>query len=109
MKHTNNHKRGVRGRPEKDLDPREEVEKGHELMSKINLDDKPCNVEVDVNVNVNVERRQIGDDGGKNDEAITTAYNQEQSQKAMSMMMLTVMSENYKNNDGDAFDNESND
>ena len=42
-------------------------------MSKINLDDRACDVKVDVNI----ECRQIDDDRGNNDEVITTAYNKE--------------------------------
>ena len=41
--------------------------------------------------------------------AILTAYNGERSRKAMSTMMSTATSENYENNDGDAFDDESDD
>ena len=37
------------------------------------------------------------------------AFNEERSQKTMSTMMSTVTSENYKNEDGDAFNNESDD
>ena len=40
---------------------------------------------------------------------IMMAYNKEQCQKVRLMTMLTVMSENYKNNDRDAFDDESDD
>ena len=35
------------------------------------------------------------------------AYNKEQSWKAMLMTMSTATSENYENDDGDAFDDES--
>ena len=37
-------------------------------MSKINLDDQPCDVKVDVDVDVDVECRQIDEDGGNNDD-----------------------------------------
>ena len=51
----------------------------------------------------------MGDDGGNNKEAVMTAYNKEQSRKAKSTTMSTVTSENCENNNGDAFDDESND
>ena len=35
------------------------------------------------------------------------AYNEEQSRKVMSTTMSTATSENYENDDGDAFDDES--
>ena len=33
------------------------MEKGHKLISKIDLDDQSCDVEVDVDVDADVERR----------------------------------------------------
>ena len=52
---------------------------------------------------------RVVDDRDNNDEMIMMAYNKEQCQKVRLMTMLTAMSENYKNNDRDAFDDESDD